>query len=115
MIRRRVPRIGAIAGLGRERRRIERARWLRAAILGPDDGILSTASPLIGIAAAHGTRAALLTAGAAELAAGAMSMAADEYVPAHSQADSEPPDLACERIELGVDTPWSVSNRRRST
>lgn len=72
-----------------ERHRTGRAGWLRAAVLGADDGILSTASLVLGVAAAHGTQGGLLIAGVAGLVAGAMSMAAGEYVSVHSQADTE--------------------------
>jgi vacuolar iron transporter family protein len=81
----------------------EHIGWLRAAVLGANDGILSTASLVLGVAAAHGTRSAVLIAGVAGLVAGAMSMAAGEYVSVHSQADSEEADLARERAELRAD------------
>ncbi len=74
--------------------------WLRAAVLGANDGIVSTASLILGVAAAHGTRNSVLIAGVAGLVAGAMSMAAGEYVSVHSQADTEKSDLARERREL---------------
>ena len=77
--------------------------WLRAAVLGANDGILSTASLVLGVAAAHGTRSNVLVAGVAGLVAGAMSMAAGEYVSVHSQADTEQADLARERVELRTD------------
>jgi VIT1/CCC1 family predicted Fe2+/Mn2+ transporter len=77
--------------------------WLRAAVLGANDGILSTASLVLGVAAAHGTRNNVLVAGVAGLVAGAMSMAAGEYVSVHSQADTEQADLARERTELRTD------------
>jgi len=83
-----------------ERHRTGKAGWLRAAVLGADDGILSTASLMLGVAAAHGSRGGLLIAGVAGLVAGAMSMAAGEYVSVHSQADTEQADLALERTEL---------------
>jgi VIT1/CCC1 family predicted Fe2+/Mn2+ transporter len=86
-----------------ERHRTGRAGWLRAAVLGADDGILSTASLILGVAAAHGTRGGLLIAGAAGLVAGAMSMAAGEYVSVHSQADTEKADITLERNELRTD------------
>ena len=86
-----------------ERHRTGRAGWLRAAVLGADDGILSTASLVLGVAAAHGTRGGLLIAGVAGLVAGAMSMAAGEYVSVHSQADTEEADLTLERNELRTD------------
>ena len=87
----------------RERHRTEHVGWLRAAVLGANDGILSTASLVLGVAAAHGTRSSVLVAGVAGLAAGAMSMAAGEYVSVHSQADTEKADLARERSELRAD------------
>ena len=72
-------------------------------MLGADDGILSTASLILGVAAAHGGRGAVLIAGVAGLVAGAMSMAAGEYVSVQSQADTEQADLALERVELAKD------------
>ncbi len=80
--------------------RTERVGWLRAAVLGANDGIVSTASLLVGVAAASVDRAELLTVGLAGLVAGAMSMAAGEYVSVSSQADTEAADLARERHEL---------------
>jgi len=76
--------------------------WLRASVLGANDGLLSTASLVLGVAAAQGTRSAILVAGVAGLVAGAMSMAAGEYVSVHSQADAEQADLDRERQELRV-------------
>lgn len=87
----------------RERHRTERIGWLRAAVLGANDGIVSTASLLVGVAAAHATRSEILVAGVAGLVAGAMSMAAGEYVSVSSQADTEQADLARERKELDED------------
>jgi VIT1/CCC1 family predicted Fe2+/Mn2+ transporter len=87
----------------RERHGASRLGWLRAAVLGANDGILSTASLLLGVAAAHGDRNALLVAGIAGLAAGAASMAAGEYVSVSSQADSEAADLRKEKQELATD------------
>jgi VIT1/CCC1 family predicted Fe2+/Mn2+ transporter len=87
----------------RERHRLKRVGWLRAAVLGANDGIVSTASLLVGVAAADATHGALLTAGIAGAVAGAMSMAAGEYVSVSSQADSEQADLAREREELETD------------
>jgi VIT1/CCC1 family predicted Fe2+/Mn2+ transporter len=86
-----------------ERHLLQRAGWLRAAVLGANDGIVSTASLLVGVAAAGASHAALLTAGIAGAVAGAMSMAAGEYVSVSSQADSERADLARERQELETD------------
>lgn len=87
----------------RERHRAERIGWLRAAVLGANDGILSTASLVIGVAAAHATHSNVLVAGVAGLVAGSMSMAAGEYVSVHSQADTEQADLQLERAELKAD------------
>jgi VIT1/CCC1 family predicted Fe2+/Mn2+ transporter len=86
-----------------ERHRLHRAGWLRAAVLGANDGIVSTASLIIGVAAASGARSDILLAGIAGLVAGAMSMAAGEYVSVSSQADAEAADLAREAIELETD------------
>ena len=80
----------------RERHRTERIGWLRAAVLGANDGIVSTASLVLGVAAAHATSHDILVAGVAGLVAGAMSMAAGEYVSVSSQADTEQADLALE-------------------
>ena len=77
--------------------------WLRAAVLGANDGIVSTASLLLGVVAAHAGPHATLLAGVAALVAGAMSMAAGEYVSVHSQADSEQAELDREREELATD------------
>jgi len=87
----------------RERHRTERVGWLRATVLGANDGLVSTASLVLGVAAAHGTHTNVLVAGVAGLVAGAMSMAAGEYVSVHSQSDTEQADLALERTELRVD------------
>ena len=86
-----------------EHHRTERIGWLRAAVLGANDGIVSTASLLIGVAAANASHANLLVTGVAGLVAGAMSMAAGEYVSVHSQADTEQADLSRERAELRKD------------
>lgn len=83
-----------------ERHTVERFGWLRAAVLGANDGIVSTASLIVGVAAAGTARADILLAGFAGLVAGAMSMAAGEYVSVSSQADAERADLARERREL---------------
>ena len=90
-----------------EHHAVERLGWLRAAVLGANDGILSTASLIVGVAAAAGTHASILIAGLSGLVAGAMSMAAGEYVSVSSQADSERADTARERQEL-KDDPASV-------
>jgi len=87
----------------RELHRIERVGWLRAAVLGANDGILSTASLVLGVAAAHATHNNILVAGTAGLVAGAMSMAAGEYVSVHSQSDTEQAELGLERTELKAD------------
>jgi len=83
--------------------RIGRLTWLRAAVLGANDGIVSTASLLLGVAAAAATTSEVLTAGVAGLVAGAMSMAAGEYVSVSSQSDSQQAELARERAELASD------------
>jgi VIT1/CCC1 family predicted Fe2+/Mn2+ transporter len=84
----------------RERHSINRIGWLRAAVLGANDGIVSTASLIIGVAAAGTARETILLSGAAALVAGAMSMAAGEYVSVSSQSDTERADLKKERREL---------------
>jgi len=84
----------------RERHRTGRVGWLREAVLGANDGILSTASLVLGVAAAHATHSNVVVAGIAGLVAGAMAMAAGEYVSVHSQADTEQADLKLERTEL---------------
>jgi VIT1/CCC1 family predicted Fe2+/Mn2+ transporter len=86
-----------------ERHRIARIGWLRAAVLGANDGLVSTASLVVGVAAAQAARGDILLAGVAGLVAGAMSMAAGEYVSVSSQADTERADLAREREELRTD------------
>jgi VIT1/CCC1 family predicted Fe2+/Mn2+ transporter len=83
-----------------ERHRTERIGWLRAAVLGANDGVVSTASLIVGVAAASAGRGEMLVAGVAGLVAGAMSMAAGEFVSVSSQADTEQADLARERKEL---------------
>jgi VIT1/CCC1 family predicted Fe2+/Mn2+ transporter len=90
-------------GRHRERHRTDRIGWLRAAVLGANDGIVSTASLVLGVAAAEATQASILVAGTAGLVAGAMSMAAGEYVSVRSQADTEDADLERERGELETD------------
>lgn len=87
----------------REIHRSHHSGWLRAAVLGANDGIISTASLMMGIAAASGDTPAILLAGVAGLVAGAMSMAAGEYVSVRSQADTEAADLARETHELATD------------
>jgi len=86
-----------------EHHRTERIGWLRAAVLGANDGILSTASLVLCVAAAHATHSNILIAAVAGLVAGSMSMAAGEYVSVHSQADTEKADLDRERKELKAD------------
>lgn len=86
-----------------ESHRIRRVGWLRAAVLGANDGIVSTASLVLGVAASHSSRTGTLIAGVAGLVAGAMSMAAGEYVSVRSQMDSEKADLDREREELAAD------------
>lgn len=88
-----------------EQHRTERIGWLRAAVLGANDGIVSTASLVLGVATAEGSRTAVLVAGVAGLVAGAMSMAAGEYVSVSSQADTEGADLERERGELAASGP----------
>jgi vacuolar iron transporter family protein len=87
----------------REQHRSGRIGWLRAAVLGANDGIVSTASLVVGVAASGASRGAVLVAGVAGLIAGAMSMAAGEYVSVSSQSDTEEADLALERKELATD------------
>lgn len=87
----------------KEQHRIGRVGWLRAAVLGANDGILSTASLVLGVATANATHKNVLVAGVAGLMAGAMSMAAGEYVSVHSQADTERAELELERTELKTD------------
>src|SRR5476649_2304636 len=89
--------------LHRERHRTQNVGWLRAAVLGANDGIVSTASLVLGVAAAHGTHSSVLVAGVAGLVAGAMSMAAGEHISVHSQADTGQADLERERAELAAD------------
>ena len=86
-----------------ERHRTFRVQWLRAAVLGANDGIVSTASLILGVAAADLPRHDVIVAGLAALVAGAMSMAAGEYVSVHSQADTEAAELSRERRELAQD------------
>lgn len=87
----------------KELHRTGRIGWLRAAVLGANDGILSTSSLVLGVAAAHAARSNVVVAGVAGLVAGAMSMAAGEYVSVHSQADTEQAELELERAELKAD------------
>ncbi len=89
--------------VGTELHHTGRIGWLRAAVLGANDGIVSTSSLVLGVAAAHGSRSNILIAGIAGLVAGAMSMAAGEYVSVHSQRDTEEAELKLERTELRND------------
>ena len=84
----------------REKHRLENVSWLRAAVLGANDGIVSTSSLVLGVAASHATHAGILVAGVAGLVAGAMSMATGEFVSVQSQADTEQAALDMERAEL---------------
>lgn len=93
----------AISHAHPERHQVQRIGWLRAAVLGANDGIVSTASLIVGVAAAASAHSEVLLAGAAGLVAGAMSMAAGEYVSVSSQADTEAADLARESAELQSD------------
>ncbi|MBL7091293.1 VIT family protein [Acidovorax sp.] len=86
-----------------ERHRTDRIGWLRAAVLGANDGIVSTASLVVGVAAAQSSQSTVVMTAVAGLVAGAMSMAAGEYVSVHSQADTEKADLDRERAELAAD------------
>jgi VIT1/CCC1 family predicted Fe2+/Mn2+ transporter len=91
----------------------QRIGWLRAAVLGANDGIVSTASLLVGVAAAGTSRSSILVAGVAGLVAGAMSMAAGEYVSVSSQADTEQADLARERAELRAAPAYELEELRQ--
>lgn len=91
-----------------ERHAVDRIGWLRAAVLGANDGIVSTASLIVGVAAAAATRGDILLAGVAGLVAGAMSMAAGEYVSVSSQSDTEKSDLARETKELRDDPAFEL-------
>ena len=95
-----------------ERHFAARIGWLRAAVLGANDGIVSTASLVLGVAAAQATPPDVMVAGVAGLVAGAMSMAAGEYVSVSSQADTEKADLERERRELRRDSRHDVGLRR---
>ena len=90
----------------KELHRSHRAGWLRAAVLGANDGIVSTASLVLGVASAHASHGGILVAGVAGLVAGAMAMAAGEYVSVSSQADIEQADLALERSGLVSNDAW---------
>lgn len=84
----------------RENHKLENVGWLRAAVLGANDGIVSTSSLILGVAASHAAHSSILVAGVAGLVAGAMSMATGEYISVQSQADTEKAALETERIEL---------------
>ena len=92
-----------------ERHRSGRSGWLRAAVLGADDGLVSTAALLVGVAASGASRNAILTAGVAALSAGAMAMAIGEYVSVSAQADTETADRRREEAELAADPEWELS------
>jgi VIT1/CCC1 family predicted Fe2+/Mn2+ transporter len=92
-----------------EKHRSARIGWLRAAVLGANDGIVSTASLIVGVTAAHSTRSGILISGVAGLVAGAMAMAAGEYVSVSSQSDTEQADLAIERNELLTNHDFEVA------
>jgi VIT1/CCC1 family predicted Fe2+/Mn2+ transporter len=102
--RMRIPLEANVRGLHLEKHRTDRIGWLRAAVLGANDGIVSTASLVVGVAAANAASSEILTAGVAGLVAGAMSMAAGEYVSVSSQSDTERADLERERRELAADS-----------
>jgi VIT1/CCC1 family predicted Fe2+/Mn2+ transporter len=92
-----------IAKAHKERHLVQRIGWLRAAVLGANDGIISTASLILGVAGASASKSSILLAGIAGLVAGAMSMAAGEYVSVSSQSDTEEADLEREREELATE------------
>ncbi len=95
-----------------ERHKLEGLSWLRASVLGANDGIVSISSLILGVAAAHSSHASIVLSGSAGMVAGALSMAVGEYVSVSSQADSEAAALAQERDELEVDP---VGERRELT
>ncbi len=97
-----------VRGVHFETHRTDRIGWLRAAVLGANDGIVSTASLVVGVAASNASRNEILIAGVAGLVAGAMSMAAGEYVSVSSQADTEKADLQRERAELAQDPEFEL-------
>src|SRR5271169_35518 len=92
----------------KERHRTGRIGWLRATVLGANDGILSTASLLLGVAAANASHSGVLVAGVAGLVAGAMSMAAGEYVSVRSQTDTEQAEVEIERRHLQIDPEYEL-------
>ena len=93
-----------------ERHLVSRIGWLRAAVLGANDGLVSTASLIVGVAAASASSSEVLISGIAGLVAGTMSMAAGEYVSVSSQSDTEQADLVRERSELSANPPSSTRN-----
>ena len=95
--------IQIMAKTNAENHKTQHIGWLRAAVLGANDGIVSTASLIVGVSASNAAHAGIMVAGFAGLVAGAMSMAAGEYVSVSSQADTEKADLARERLELATD------------
>lgn len=92
-----------------ERHAVEKLGWLRAAVLGANDGTLSTGSLIVGVASSHATHGSILIAGLSALVAGALSMAAGEYVSVSSQRDSEQADIAREKQELATDWDGEVT------
>src|SRR2546421_13035513 len=97
----------------RETHRSENVGWLRAAVLGANDGLISTSSLIVGVAAAQPQRQAILIAGLAGMVAGALSMAAGEYVSVSSQADAEEADLNRERSELTLTPDAELAELKR--
>jgi len=104
-----------VRGVHFESHRTDRIGWLRAAVLGANDGIVSTASLVVGVPASNASRNDILVAGVAVLVAGAMSMAAGEYVSVSSQADTEKADLQRERTELAQDPEVELQELLRFT
>lgn len=100
--------------LHNENHSTHRVGWLRAAVLGANDGLISTASLILGVASAHASASNILIAGTAGLAAGAMAMAAGEYVSVSSQADTEAADLARERMELVIQPEFELKELTQS-
>jgi VIT1/CCC1 family predicted Fe2+/Mn2+ transporter len=98
-----------------ERHAVSRIGWLRAAVLGANDGLVSTASLIVGVAASGAGKAAIMVAGGAALVAGAMSMAAGEYVSVSSQSDTEKADLEREKGNSPTSPKWSVQSWPRFT
>ncbi|MDA8327900.1 MAG: VIT family protein [Betaproteobacteria bacterium] len=92
-----------------ENHKTQHIGWLRAAVMGANDGVVSTASLIIGVAASHASHNSILVAGVAGLVAGAMSMAAGEYVSVSTQSDTEQADIARERLELSANPEFEVA------